>query len=138
MEPTLEVDDVVIVKKTIPQELKVGDIVTFLEEERTISHRIIDITEVNGGLKFQTKGDNNEVPDNFNLDGNQIYGKVLFKISGIGGIVGYIQNINGFINGFILILIVFALIGLRDKQKNTRKIKRRKYEIKKLRDNYNI
>ena len=109
-----------------------------MQEGRTISHRINSITEENGQRKFRTKGDNNEIPDDFELEGNQIYGKVLFKIRGIGGIVGYIQNINGFINASILVLIVFALIGLRDKQKNTRKMKRRKYEIKKLRDNYNV
>ena len=131
-------DDVVIVKQTPPEELIVGDIITFLQEERTISHRIIDITEENGELKFQTQGDNNGIPDNFKLEGNQIYGKVVFKIKGIGGIVEYIQSINGFINACVLVLIVFALIGLRDKQKNTRKIKRRKYEIKKIRDNYNM
>lgn len=137
MEPTLNVDDVVIVKACKLEELLEGDIITFTHEGRTISHRILYILEDDGQLKFQTKGDHNEIPDNYVIDGSQIYGKMLFKINGLGGIVQYIQNISGLVNGLILVLIVFGLISLRDKKKNTRKIERRKYEIKKLRDNYN-
>lgn len=108
-----------------------------MQEGRTVSHRILYRLEEDGKLKFQTKGDHNESPDNYVIDGNQIYGKMVFKINGIGELVQYVQNVNGLVNGLILVLIVFALIGLRDKKKNTRKMERRKYEIKKIRDSYN-
>ena len=36
------------------------------------------------------------------------------------------------------VIIVYFLMNFRDNKKNNRKIKRKKYEIKKLRDNYNI
>lgn len=137
MEPTLNINDVVIVKTCKPEELLEGDIITFVQEGRTVSHRILYRLEEDGKLKFQTKGDNNESPDNYVIDGSQIYGKMVFKINGIGELVQYVQNVNGLINGLILVLIVFALIGLRDKKKNTRKMERRKYEIKKIRDSYN-
>ncbi len=67
-----------------------------------------------------------------------MYGKVVFKIKKIGNIVSYIQNVRGLINIVIFAIIVFVLISLNDKQKNSRKIKRKKYEIKKIRDNYHL
>ena len=38
----------------------------------------------------------------------------------------------------LFMFILYFLVSLKDNQKNSRKIKRKKYEIKKLRDNYNV
>ena len=138
MEPNLEVNDVVVVQRCEPQDLRIGDIITFQQEGRTISHRILDITKEKEKFKFKTKGDNNEIPDSEQVEGSQVYGKVLFSIKKIGKAVSYIQNARGFINIAIFVVIVFVLVSLRDKQKNTRKMKRKKYEIKKMRDNYHL
>lgn len=137
MEPTLEIDDVVIVKKCSPEELKVGDIITFEHDGRTISHRILKITK-DEELKITTKGDNNDVPDKDEVDPSKVYGKVLFRIRKIGKLIHYIQNVRGFINIAIFIVIIYVLVSLRDNQKNSRKIKRKKYEIKKMRDSYHL
>ena len=67
-----------------------------------------------------------------------VYGKVLFSVKKIGKFIHYIQNARGLINIVIFIIIIYVLISLRDNQKNSRKIKRKKYEIKKIRDNYNL
>lgn len=138
MEPTLEVNDVVVVKKCEPEQLQKGDIITFGQEERTISHRIVDIAKTQNIIKFETKGDNNQISDPDLVEARQVYGKVLFRIKKVGNIITYIQNVRGFINIAIFAIIVYILVSLRDKQKNTRKIKRKKYEIKKMRDNYHL
>ena len=137
MVPTFEKNDLVVVRKCAPEDLKKGDIITFNHDGRTISHRIIRITNDNGVL-FTTKGDNNEVADVDPVKCDQIYGKFVFKIKKIGNIVSYIQNIRGLVNIVIFVVIVFALVSLKDKHKNERKIKRKKYEIKKIRDNYHL
>ena len=138
MKPTLEVDDVVVVQKCKPSQLQIGDIITFRQDNRIISHRILDITKEKGITKFKTKGDNNEIPDSDLVEQEQIYGKVQFSIYKIGKIISYIQNARGFINVVTFVVIVYILVSLRDKQKNTRKMKRKKYEIKKMRDNYHL
>ena len=89
-------------------------------------------------MKLKTKGDNNKIADSDQVEAGQVYGKVLFNIGGIGKIVKYIQNVRGLINIVIFAVIVYILVSLRDKQKNTRKMKRKKYEIKKMRDNYHL
>ena len=138
MEPTLEINDVVVVQRCEPSQLQKKDIITFQQDNRIISHRIMDITKENGTIKFKTKGDNNDIPDPGKVEEGQVYGKVLFPIKKIGKAVSYIQNARGFINIAIFVVIVFVLVSLRDKQKNTRKMKRKKYEIKKMRDNYHL
>ena len=138
MEPTLYKNDVVFVQKCDISELKKGDIITFEQEGRVISHRIINITKEKNVIKFETKGDNNEIPDPDKVPEGQVYGKVLYKIGKIGQAVSYIQNVRGFINVVIFAIIVYILVSLRDNKKNTRKMKRKKYEIKKMRDNYHL
>lgn len=138
MEPTFYKDDLAVVKSCNTEELKEGDIITFKQEDRVISHRIEDITKEKGEVKFITKGDNNEVEDKEPVDMQNIYGKVVFVIPKVGKIVNYIQNVRGFVNVCILIVIICILINFRDNVINSRKIKRKKYEIKKLRDNYKI
>ena len=138
MEPTLKINDVVVVKKCEATQLQKGDIITFQQDGRIISHRILDITKDKKIIKFRTKGDNNEIPDSDLIPESQVYGKVLFSIKKIGKIISYIQNIRGLINIVFFVIIVYILVSLRDKQKNTRKMKRKKYEIKKIRDNYHL
>ena len=138
MEPTFYKDDLVIVKRCKMQELKKGDIITFKQDDRTISHRMIAITQENGEFKFITKGDNNDILDKETVEMKDVYGKVLVSIPKLGKFVRYIQNTRGFINIFIFVIIVFVLVSLNDNKKNDRKMKRKKYEIKKLRDNYNV
>ena len=138
MEPTFFKDDLVVVKKIEVSNLQKGDIITFRQEDRIISHRIVKIIIEKGKMKFITKGDNNEVQDKDSIEINNIYGKVVFSIPKIGKLIHYIQNSRGFINIFIFVIIVFVLVSLKDNQRNNRKIKRKKYEIKKLRDNYNV
>ncbi len=137
MEPTFYENDIIVVKIFDIKLLQKNDIITFKEDNRIISHRIIDIEEIDGKKVFHTKGDNNSVPDDFDIKENQIYGKFLFKIPKVGIFTEYIQDDNGLIKVFLIILIVFILFSINDDKKNKRKMTRKKYEIKKSRENYN-
>lgn len=137
MQPTLNIDDVIIVKSCDIRELNKNDIITFTKDERTISHRIVKIIEKEKDRTFVTKGDNNKVEDDGFVHKDQIYGKVIFNIPKIGKIVEYIQNKEGFIRTAVLVLIIFILICMKDEKRNRRKMIRKKYEIKKEREKYN-
>lgn len=137
MQPTLNVDDVIIVKSCDIRELNKNDIITFTKDEKTISHRIVKIIEKEKDRAFVTKGDNNEVEDNGFVHKDQIYGKVIFNIPKIGKVVQYIQDKEGFIHSAVLVIIIFVLICMKDEKRNRRKMIRKKYEIKKEREKYN-
>lgn len=136
MSPTLEVNDIIITKQVAPKKLQKGDIITFEQNNKVISHRIVQIINKKESKVFITKGDGNLVQDDY-VKQEQVYGKVIFHIPKMGKIVEYIQNKEGFIRIAIIVIIFFVLICLRDNKKSKRKMIRKKYEIKKKRDEYN-
>lgn len=71
MEPTLRIGDIIIIKKY--DNYDIGDIVTYLDDNILVTHRIIEKTE-NG---FVLKGDNNNVKDKNIISKNEIQGKVI-------------------------------------------------------------
>ena len=137
MQPTLNIDDVIIVKSCDIRELNKKDIITFTKDEKTISHRIVKIIEKEKDRAFVTKGDNNEVEDDGFVNKEQIYGKVIFYIPKVGKLVAYLQDKDGFIHSAVLVIIIFILTCMKDEKKNRRKMIRKKYEIKKEREKYN-
>ncbi len=76
--------DVSFFEKYHEQDIKVGDIVIFHYDNIDIIHRVVDIKNVNGELRFYTKGDVNKVNDPDYRIKKDIIGVNLFKIKFIG------------------------------------------------------
>ncbi|KAA0002354.1 MAG: signal peptidase I [Thermoplasmata archaeon] len=122
MEPTLKVGDMVFVSHASMNEIKIGDIISFNNEERNyaITHRCVDILHQSNTTYFKTKGDANEENDSFFTPENALIGKVPYtklfghvlyaKIPRIGYLSYFTHTKIGF-----LLLILFpscALIGI--------------------------
>ncbi len=113
MVPTINVYDAIIIKRTEMEDLKEGDIVTFISNDPrynglTITHRITGIEKSqNGEYLFRTKGDNNNTEDSSLVRADDIYGKVILKIPKLG----YLQHILTNAFGWVL-LIVIPCIGV--------------------------
>jgi len=63
MEPALEVGGIIVTKPEKLENIQKGDIITFQTEGPKVTHRIVDIKEIEGERWFQTKGDANKEPD---------------------------------------------------------------------------
>ena len=138
MEPTINVNDLIVIKKSEGEEIKKGDIITYKKKDGTIvSHRVVRIKKENGQNVYTTKGDNNNVEDEEKIKQNQVHGRYLFKISGAGNFVEELQKNNGLISVALILIIFVILKNGKDKKKETRKRIREKYDIKKKRDEYN-
>ena len=105
-----------------PEKLKVGDVITFRINETTrATHRIIEVTEMDGEVAFRTKGDANEHADNGLVPPSGIVGKVLFGIPGLGYLTVYIQNPPGIyiaisVAAFIMLLMVIPELIFNDRK----------------------
>lgn len=83
MLPEYRIGDIIVVKKTKIDNLKIGDDVTYLGSAKnfdglTITHRIIDIrVDEDGKRYFTTKGMSNFIEDP-EISGESIYGKVVY------------------------------------------------------------
>lgn len=130
MEPKIKVYDVIInTKVTTPADLEVGDIITFtstssISAGMTVTHRIIEIQEVDGGVVYRTKGDNNQTPDVGTVPFNNVIGKTVMKVPQLGRIQFLLASKGGW---FLLIVIpalgviiydilkLFRLVGVKSK-----------------------
>lgn len=97
MEPTLKVNDIILVKKS--EEYKINDIITYKENNKYITHRLIR-KEDKG---YITKGDNNQTEDK-EIREERIIGKVIKNLK----IIRIIYEL--IINPFVIILVIFIVI----------------------------
>ena len=130
MEPTIKINDIVIVKVEDKKNIQKNDIITFKLENEIVTHRVIDITYNNGTLIYTTKGDKNDVTDIEKVEFEQIEGKYVTKVSKIGKMLNILKN--KYIFGLILILLIICYIIQRKilLKKKERKYKREEYERK--------
>ncbi len=124
MVPNINVLDAVINKKVeSPNDLKVGDVITFrstsvLTANMTITHRIKAIeTDEEGNICYITKGDANNVEDDSCTKLNNIIGKVIIRIPGLGHIQKFLASKAGWL---LCILIPALFIIGKDIMKLTR------------------
>jgi len=108
----------ILVKQTDPQDLNIGDNITFMKDANTsVTHKIADIYEnyEDSGVRgFQTKGVNNPYPDKDIVYESNIIGKVILVLPSVGAAISYIRaNIYiVFIIFGLCILLSFLLRGL--------------------------
>lgn len=84
--------------------MQYGDIIAFREGNTVIVHRIHQIIDIDGKIKYQTKGDNNNTPDNNLVEAKNIEGVYKFKIPQIGNVFMFIYN------NFIIIIVILLII----------------------------
>lgn len=120
MEPSIKTGTLIFVKETQPEELKVGDIITFKDSaEKTITtHRITEVIKENKDLKFKTKGDANESEDTGLIPSYAILGKVAdFKIAYLGTIFLFLKTSQGILVAFGLTIVIATIVELLTKRK---------------------
>ncbi len=128
MEPKININDIVIVKNVDKNQIKINDIITFKIEDETITHRVINIKQIDNKLIYTTKGDSNEVTDIEKIEYNQIEGKYVGKIPKIGKLLSILKNKYIFSIILIFLIISYMLQRKNIQKKITRKEKRQKYE----------
>ncbi len=113
MEPTIDVYDVVFIKKTNPSKLVKGDIITFYSSNpffgnTPITHRIENVINEEDDIYFEVKGDANEISDQELVLSSNVIGRVYFKLPAFGKIQYFIASKGGLLLA-IMIPAVFVL-----------------------------
>lgn len=109
MDPTIKVGDVIVIN-TNNQEYKSGDIITFYDVNGSfVTHRLMRMDD----KMMVTKGDANDSEDEA-MDKNNIVGKMIFKINGLGKLMASLKN--PFVMLLIMVIgIVLCLLMSTDK-----------------------
>lgn len=106
METTINIGDLVIVKKVNSSSIHIGDIIAFKNGNIVISHRVKEVINDSGTYKFKTKGDNNNVADDFIVSSDAIEGIFVNKIPGLGSILLFLGKPIGLLMVILVIIIV--------------------------------
>ena len=105
MEDTINKNDIIIVKKVDKDEINENDIISFDNGREIITHRIVDIENINGQTLYTTKGDNNKFKDNEKVSFEQIEGKYVFRLSKFGYLLNCLKN-----RYFLVILLIILIL----------------------------
>ena len=134
MEPTYHVGSLIYVKDVDTDELKAGDVITYmLDEDTIVTHRIADVIpdETDPSIiRFQTKGDANDSVDGSLVHYKNVIGTPVFSIPKLGYLANYIQKPPGryiaISAGAIILLLVFLPDPFSDDDKSEKKKKKQK------------
>ena len=113
MEPNIRVYDIVVdFKVDSPEQIKVGDVITFkstssISKDLIVTHRVVGIKEVNGQIEYVTKGDYNPAPDSDTAKFNNVIGKVSMRFPQLGRLQFFLATKMGW-----LIVVVLPALGV--------------------------
>jgi signal peptidase I len=127
MEPTIAVDELIIVKAEDGYE--VGDIVVYQTGRILVVHRIVAVDSET----VTTRGDANNVDDGA-IELSQIKGKVIAHIPYVGTIVRLLKTPVATLMLIIAAVLSVALPYRKEKKKKDEALERIKEEIRKLKE----
>ena len=112
MEPEIMPGDLIITKNIDPEDVKVGDVITFrADKTAAVSHRVIKIS-TEGGLSFETKGDANIGSDNGAVLPESLEGKYILRIPKLGNLALFLQTPIGLLVFVVIPLCLFILYDI--------------------------
>lgn len=122
MSPTINTGSLIIVKEIDSNEVKEGDVITFKGSSTSnlTTHRVVEVIEKNNNIKFQTKGDANDVLDPMLVDEGLLVGKVILDIPYMGKVMSFINQYRVII---VILIIVYLCFGTFYKEAKTIKNK---------------
>lgn len=113
MEPTYHVGSLIYVKDADPEEVQVGEPITFkISDDTMVTHRVVAIDQE--AKTFQTKGDANDNVDGGAVAYENLVGKPVFTIPYMGYLAVYANTTTGMIITVTIILVILILTFLPD------------------------
>ena len=109
MEPTIMTGDLIISRETPPDEIKVGDVITFgsLNSDNITTHRVKEVINVDGKIEYVTQGDANNTQDPNSVSEDVLIGKVVRRIPKVGKVMTWMKS-----NLFFIITSIFAITAI--------------------------
>lgn len=128
----IEVGDLIFVVPAEPEELQVGDVISYMESGSTVvvTHRIIEIvTETDSGLSFRTKGDANNTEDAELVPADRLVGIYRSRIPKVGDFAMFLQTPVGMIVFIGVPLLAFIIYDIIRRQKYANKESKKTAEL---------
>ena len=121
MEPSIMTGDMVFVKETDPDSLKVGDVIAYKSGSAVVTHRIVEVKSENGETRYVTQGDANNAADQSLVKPADVEGIYQRRVAGAGNLAMFMQTTTGMILFVVCPLVLFVLWDVIRRQLESRK-----------------
>lgn len=112
MYPNIQSGDLIICETLEASEVNEGDVIAFFDPASSgntvVTHRVIEVTELNGDVAWRTQGDANNVADSSLVPGNNLVGRYKMRIAGAGNVAMFMQTTQGLIVCVVLPILLFV------------------------------
>ncbi len=116
MAPTFHKDDLILVHQGDPADYEEGDIISFwtvVNGQRAINtHRIAAVYREGGMVQYATKGDANQINDEYLVVPADIIGEYVVSIPLLGKVLSLLSTSTGFLVIIVLPILAFFLYQL--------------------------
>ncbi len=123
MSPTFDTNAIIFIKEVDTSTLEVGDVICYITSGTAITHRIYDIIEENGTVRYTTKGDANNVTDTLSVYPEQVQGVYIGHIAGIGALAMFMQTTTGMVVFIAIPVALYILFDILKRKKESQKEK---------------
>ena len=117
MEPTYGKDSLILVKYRNPEEIEVGDVISFYSNDPTLegavnTHRVVEIERDGVRITFTTRGDANNADDLYRTDSRAVIGVVIGSSLILGKLSRLVSNPLIFVPFILLPLVIMMIRSL--------------------------
>lgn len=125
MEPAIQTDSFILVKRVDGSQIETGDIISFFPRDPSFegmvnTHRVVSVEADGDKWIFVTKGDANQVEDRYPTSSEDLIGKVIFTSHTLGVIIHLLSNPLIFIPLILVPLFVILIYNLSSTIRLTR------------------
>ncbi len=121
MYPVIQSGDLIICSTAQPEEIEAGDVIAFFDPAGNgttiVTHRVLEVTELDGQTAWRTKGDNNNTEDRLLVTGEKLVAVYEgTRLAGFGNVALFMQTTPGLIVCVvcpILLLVGYDMIRRR-------------------------
>jgi signal peptidase len=113
MEPAIKLGSLAVIRPVEPQDVRVGDVITFrssTESNTVTTHRVIEVANNDGSLVFHTQGDANEDPDPYTVPAENVLGRVWMSVPYAGYFTDFVRSPLGL--GLLIGIPAAIIIGI--------------------------
>jgi signal peptidase len=129
MEPEIMAGDLIVTREVAPENVKVGDVISFrVENDIMVSHRVTEI-KTEGGLSFVTKGDANVGMDATSVLPEKIEGLYIWRGAGLGRFALFLQTPIGMLVFVVTPLCLFIIYDILSRGRRTKNKSAREAEL---------
>ena len=129
MYPVIESGDLIICHTEDAENIQVGDMIAFFDPAGNgtsiVTHRVVEVTELEGKLAWKTKGDNNNTEDRLLVPADKLVAEYEgLRLAGFGNVALFMQTTPGLIICVvcpILLLVGYDMIRRRLYEKSSKK-----------------